>query len=562
MDSENKQKGDIAVRDRHLLVISLSVIVGLTLTIIAIFAPDMVGLQKEANRSQLFTYLSGLVILICLFCLYVLQAHGRLVRIKDMLVQEEKEKFEVQNLLKEVEARSNELLKMKEALEKEVAERKLAEERIVYLAYHDRLTDLPNRRLFEERIGQELSRLKWRKRVMAVLFLDMDRFKQINDTLGHHVGDALLVAFSVLMKNCIRPGDTIARLGGDEFAILLTDLAREEDVALIIQKIFDSLVKPVIIEGKEIFVAVSIGISVSPKDGEDTLTLLKTADMAMYRAKEEGGATFQHYNPSLLTQKSEWKLLENSLRQAIERKEFLLHYQPQVDLDSGRIFGVEALVRWNHPEMGLVPPGKFIPLAEETGLIVPIGEWVLRSACAQTRIWQSEGFKNIRVAVNLSARQFRQKNLIEMVGLVLKETGIEPRFLELELTESIMQNPEVSIMALRELRSMGLEIAIDDFGTGYSSLSYLKRFPINTLKIDQAFIRHLTDNPDDPMIVTAIITLAHNLRLKAIAEGVETVEQLKLLRLLGCDSMQGYYFSRPLPVDEMSKLLAEDRRLK
>ena len=561
MGVENGQIGRIKVRDRHLWVISISVIMALTLTILALYAPDQIGIPMAASRRELSTYLSGLVVLICLFCLYIIQTHARLDRLRDELVEKEQEKTEVQRLLREVEERSNEQLKTKEALEREMAERKQAEERIVYLAYHDGLTDLPNRRLFEDRLGQELSRLRWRKRVMAVLFLDIDRFKQINDHLGHHAGDALLVAFSERLKRCLRPGDTVARLGGDEFAILLTDVAREQDVSMIIQKIFDALIKPINIEGSDLSVATSIGVSLSPKNGEDPATLLKTADMAMYRAKEEGGNSVQYFDPAFQKQRSEWLSLESALRQALERQEFLLHYQPQVDLDSGRVVGVEALVRWKHSEKGLIPPAKFIPLAEETGLIIPIGEWVLRTACAQAVGWQSGGFKDLRMAVNLSPRQFRQKNLIETVGRVLKETGIEPRCVELELTESIMQNAETSVKALRQLNAMGLEISIDDFGMGYSSLSYLKRFPINTLKIDQAFIRHLTDDPDDPVIVTAIITLAHNLRLKAIAEGVETAEQLKLLRLLRCDRIQGYYFSQPLPADEMSRLLAEDRRL-
>jgi len=561
MGAGSGQIGQIKVRDRHLWVISISVIVALTLTIIALYSPDLIGVPMASSRTDLSTYLPGLAVLICLFCLYIIQAHARLDRLRDELIEKEQEKTEIQRLLREVEEQSNEHLKTKEALEREMAERRQAEERIVYLAYHDGLTDLPNRRLFEDRLGQELSRLRWRKRVMAVLFLDIDRFKQINDHLGHHIGDALLVAFSERLKRCLRPGDTVARLGGDEFAILLTDLARERDVTVIIQKILDSLIKPINIEGSDLSVTTSIGVSLSPKDGEDTSTLLKTADMAMYRAKEEGGNSFQYYDPALQKQRTEWLSLESALRQAVERQEFLLHYQPQVDLDSGRIVGVEALVRWMHSENGLVPPNKFIPLAEETGLIVPIGEWVLRTACAQAVIWRSGGFKDLRIAVNLSPRQFRQKNLIETVGRVLKETGIEPRCVELELTESIMQNAEASIKALRQLNAMGLEISIDDFGMGYSSLSYLKRFPINTLKIDQAFIRHLTDDPDDPVIVTAIITLAHNLRLKAIAEGVETAEQLKLLRLLRCDRIQGYYFSHPLPADEISTLLAEDRRL-
>jgi EAL domain-containing protein (putative c-di-GMP-specific phosphodiesterase class I) len=319
---------------------------------------------------------------------------------------------------------------------------------------------------------------------------------------------------------------------------------------------------PYTIEPHEFYVTASIGISLSPNDGTDPQTLLKTADMALYRAKEQGRNNYQYYYPNLNASAHERLTLETGLRQALERKEFLLHYQPQVDLATGRITGLEALLRWQRPEQGLVPPAKFIPLAEETGLIIPIGEWVLRTACAQGKAWQTGGFHDIRVTVNISGRQFQQKNLTETVKAILKETGLDHHCLGLELTESVLQNAETTIAVLRELTEIGIDISIDDFGTGYSSLSYLKRFPIRTLKIDQSFVRNLTTNPDDPMIIKAIISLAHSMRLKTIAEGVETEDQLRFLQSLQCDGMQGYLFSRPLPAEEITQLLDEKRSLR
>jgi diguanylate cyclase (GGDEF)-like protein len=444
----------------------------------------------------------------------------------------------------------------------DMTERKQAEERLSYLASCDSLTNLPNRILFYDRLNQVLSRAPWSKRLVGVLFLDLDRFKIINDTLGHNVGDELLKAVAERLKGCVRAGDTVARLGGDEFTVILDDVAKEQDVTKIAQKILDALSKPYRIEGHELFTTTSIGISLYPHDGETAETLLKNADIAMYRAKEQGKNNFQHYSSAMNAKASERLSLENGLRHALEGEELRLLYQPQLDLKSGQIIGMEALVRWQHPEMGLLSPAKFIPVAEETGLIIPMGEWVLRTACAQNRAWQTAGYASMRIAVNFSARQFQQQNMIKMVSRVLQETGLAPHFLELELTESIiMKNAENTIATLYQLHEMGLEISIDDFGTGYSSLSYLRRFPINRLKVDQSFVRDIAKDPINAEIVNAIITMAHSLKIKVIAESVETAEQLRILRSLECDEMQGYILSPPLSPQEATKLLAEEEDL-
>lgn len=443
-----------------------------------------------------------------------------------------------------------------------ITKRKETEERLNYLASFDALTGLPNRTLFHDRLRQAVARARWRKRWVAILFLDLDRFKVINDTLGHAVGDLLLKATAARLIDSIREGDTVARLGGDEFVLIFDDLAQSQDTSKVVQKILEALSEPFHLEERELFITASIGVALWPEDGENPDTLLKNADTAMYRAKEMGRNNYQHYSPALNAKASERLTLENALRHALEREELLLHYQPKIDLATGKIVGMEALVRWKHPEHGLVSPAEFIPLAEETGLIVPIGEWVLRAACAQNKAWQEAGFPPARIAVNLSARQFQRQNLSQTVERVLKEIDLDPRYLELELTESIiMKNAEATITMLSELDAMGVEMTVDDFGTGYSSLSYLKRFPVHTLKIDRSFVRDLSHDPDDAAIVTAIITLAHSLNLKVIAEGVESVEQLEFLRSLKCDEMQGYLFSKPLPAQEATELWAEGRSL-
>jgi diguanylate cyclase (GGDEF)-like protein/PAS domain S-box-containing protein len=448
------------------------------------------------------------------------------------------------------------------AVIRDITERKQAEERLSYLANHDVLTDLPNRNLFFDRLEQALPRVRWHNRLVAVLFLDLDNFKQINDTLGHHMGDLLLKAVGKRLSAFVRTGDTVARLGGDEFVLVLVDIAKAEDVPQIAHKILDGLSKAFDLEGVEIFITVSIGITLNPNDGEDPETLLKNADAAMYRAKEHGRNNYQFYSSSMNIKVLERLSLETDLHHAMERSEFLLYYQPQVDLRSGQIVGMEALIRWNKSGSGMISPAKFIPVAEETGLILPIGEWVLRVACAQCKAWQEAGLLSTFIAVNLSARQFQQQNMVETVTRILKETVLDPNYLELELTESIlMKREDITIKTLQELNAMGIRLSIDDFGTGYSSLSYLKRFPIGKLKIDQSFVRDLVSDPDNAAIVSAIVTLGHSLKLKVIAEAVETVEELKFLRSLECDEIQGYFFSRPLPSEEATKLLMEGKRL-
>jgi diguanylate cyclase (GGDEF)-like protein/PAS domain S-box-containing protein len=444
----------------------------------------------------------------------------------------------------------------------DITQKKHAEERLTFLADHDHLTDLPNRLLFMDRLSQALARVKWHQRLVAVLYLDLDHFKRINDSLGHDMGDLLLKAVAERLNSCVRAGDTVARIGGDEFTIVLGDVAQAEDIPKVAQKIVDAISKPFSLMGQEFFITLSMGISVFPNDGQDAQTLVKNADAAMYRAKEQGRNHYQHYSPAMNVRTLERLALESNLRHALERKELLLHYQPRVDLETGRITGVEALLRWQYPDLGLVSPSQFIPLAEETGLIIPIGEWVLRTACAQNKLWQSMGFPPIRVAVNLSARQFEQRDLVETIDRVINETGLNPNYLELELTEGlIMKNPETTIATLRSLHKMGIQISIDDFGTGYSSLSYLRRFPIHALKIDQSFVRDIITDPDGTVIVTAIILLAHSLKLKVIAEGVETKDQLDFVRSLKCHEMQGYFFSKPLPGEEMTRLLTMEKHL-
>jgi len=447
------------------------------------------------------------------------------------------------------------------ALIRDISERKRSEARLQQAVNYDALTGLPNRTLFLDRLAQAVARTFWRKRLVAVLLLNLNRFKLINDTLGHNVGDQLLKAVSERFVTCLRDGDTVARLGGDEFAIILDDIAVAQDVLIIVQKVLETCRKPFISEGRELFADPGVGISLYPNDGEDVETLLKNADAAMSRAKELGKG-YQFFSPEMNAKATKRLVLESSLRRALERQEMLLHYQPRVDLSTGRITGMEALVRWQHPDLGLVPPAEFIPLAEESEVIIPLGGWVLRTACMQSKIWKRDGFHLIPVAVNLSPRQLRHQDLVEVVERVMKETNTDPRHLELELTESfLLENIETTMGTLRQLQKMGIQIAIDDFGIGYSSLSYLKRFPINCLKIDRSFVTDIPADPDNAAIVKAIITLAHSLNLKVIAEGVETMKQHEFLRSMGCHEMQGYLFSKPVPADQATRLLAEERHL-
>lgn len=427
--------------------------------------------------------------------------------------------------------------------------------RLNYLAYHDVLTDLPNRILFEDRLSQALVPTPENQRT-ALLLMSLDRFKEARDTLGYSFRDELLQEVAKRLKKCSREGATVAKFEGDEFALLLTRIDLE-NVIEITGNIFEAFKLPFVVEEHEIFITADIGISLSPDDGRDTQTLLKNAGVALSRAKEQGGNNYQFYTSDMHSKALKRLALENNLRRALERNEFNVYYQPKIKTDTGRIVGIEALVRWQHPELGLISPSEFIPLAEDTGLIVPIGEWVLRTACAQNNLWHNEGFA-LHVAVNLSARQFQQQNLAETIIEVVKETGLHPSCLNLEITESsIMKNAESAAETLGELKKAGIKISIDDFGTGYSSLGYLKRLPIDILKIDRSFIRDVTTNPDDMALVMAIIMLAHNLRLKVVAEGVETEEQLDLLHRLGCDEWQGYLCSEPVTAEIFKNLLLD-----
>jgi diguanylate cyclase (GGDEF)-like protein/PAS domain S-box-containing protein len=438
----------------------------------------------------------------------------------------------------------------------DISERKAAEERVAYVVLHDFLTNLPNGPLLQDRLAQAISLAERESRKVAVMCLDLDHFKAINDMLGHLVGDKLLQEVARRISSVGRISDTVSRRGGDEFVVILPDLETVDDAAVIADNLLEAISDPCMIDGNEIEITTSIGISIFPEDGCEGDHLIKHADAAMYHAKKNGRNNYQFFTHEMNKLALERISIIQKLRHAEERQEFCLHYQPQMDLRSGRIIGVEALLRWNNPETGMISPGYFIPIAEETGLIIPIGEWVLREACRQNSEWRMLGFPEITVAVNLSAVQFRQNNFIEMIKSVLCEYSLDPSGLELEITEgAVMHNAEASIALLLELKAMGLQLAVDDFGTGYSSLSYLKRFPIDKLKIDQSFVRDITVDSDDAAIVSTIINMARTLKLKVIAEGVETAEQLSFLKHQKCDEMQGYYFSKPMPPEKISSLL-------
>jgi len=435
----------------------------------------------------------------------------------------------------------------------------LLEERtaeVDFLAYYDTMTQLPNRALFEDRLAQAIAMAKSAGQTLGVLFISLDQFKKVNDTLGHGPGDILLREFAERLKSCIEQTDTIARFGSDEFALLRTQIEGPDDVIETIGSLSQVLKFGFELNGQELFATASVGISLFPLDGDDGQTLLKNAGAALYKAKRSGGANYQFYTADIHDRASRRLSLETTLRRALQNQEFLLHYQPKVSVDSLEITGVEALVRWHHPQLGLISPAEFISLAEDTGLIIPIGQWVLKEACLQNKRWQNQGFARIRMAVNISARQLHDQAFADTVIRVLRETNLEPEYLELELTESsIMQNAELAANVLSRLKSMGIYCSIDDFGTGFSSLASLKRLPINALKIDKSFVSEAPSEPDDAALVLAIITLAHNLRLRVIAEGVETEEQLRLLHLLRCDEIQGSLFSKPLPADALESLL-------
>ncbi|MBI3777277.1 MAG: EAL domain-containing protein [Gammaproteobacteria bacterium] len=449
------------------------------------------------------------------------------------------------------------------AIVQDITERRQSQLELHRLAHHDALTGLPNRVLLQIRLNQTVRDAELIERLVAVMFLDLDYFKTINDTLGHEIGDQLLQAVAGRLQASVRRGDTISRLGGDEFAVVLANVAHVDDVTFIAKKIIGQFASPFSIGGHELFISVSIGITLYPLDEGDATGLLRDADIAMYRAKELGRNRFQFYTSELNIRSIRRLELEMGLRQAIEREEFALYYQPLVDMKTGRIRGMEALLRWQHPKFGLIQPLEFIPLAEETGLIIPIGEWVLKTACAQTKTWHENGFPGLQVAVNLSSKQLRDKNLINVVKQAFGAAGLAARYLDLELTESVlMQDMELAATILKELKAVGVSFSLDDFGTGYSSLSYLKRFPVDYLKIDRSFVHDITADSFGAGLVQAIIAMAKVLNIKVIAEGVETRAQMELLSSYGCDVVQGYYFSTPLVVETFTGLLQDWDALK
>ncbi len=438
----------------------------------------------------------------------------------------------------------------------DITVRKESEERTRFLADHDELTGLPNRSLFKQSLAQAIQRAERNRNFMSVLFLDLDRFKNINDSLGHETGDEVLRAVAERLTGCVRQVDLVARFGGDEFAVLIEGLTAEDQAGAVARKIIEALAKPLVLAGRQYRPGASIGISTYPSDGRDVLSLQKNADIAMYRAKEDGRGRFQFYSEQLNTHSIQRLEFESNLSGALNNKEFVLYYQPKVELATGRIAGVEALIRWVSPQFGMVSPADFIAIAEETGLIVPMGRWVLQTACVQNRAWQKGGLPPLRIAVNISARQLADKGLVNFIVDTMARTGLTAESLELEITESaVMSNQEHAEKVLSQFKSLGFHLSMDDFGTGYSSLAYLKRFPFDTVKIDQSFIRGIPGNRDDCAIVEAILAMAQSLELKVVAEGVETQEQSDFLRNLGCDQFQGYLFSKPIPSAEIVALL-------
>lgn len=445
---------------------------------------------------------------------------------------------------------------------RDVTERKAAEERIQFLAYYDALTELPHRALLQDRMEVALADARRRGEKIAVMFLDLDGFKEINDSFGHSFGDVFLKEVAKRIQDCGRERDTVARVGGDEFVVLQSSAKEAADAAIAAERIMTALSEPFVIQGQSLNASCSVGVSMFPEHGTDSEVLIRNADAAMYCAKSDGRGKIRFFTNEMNVEAQERLTMDKNLRLALDREEFFLVYQPQVKIETGRIIGLEALIRWPHPKLGLIPPDRFIPIAENNGMIVPIGEWVLRTACAQARKWQDDGLAAVPVAVNVSAVQFRQEGFPALIRKVLMETGLSAGCLELELTESLLlSDVDVVFATLRELKKMGLQLAIDDFGTGYSSLSYLKRFPVDKLKIDRSFVRDIAVDSEDAAITTAIISMARNLRLNVIAEGVETEEQMSFLRDHGCDEIQGYYFSKPLSADDATSMLNGQIRL-
>ncbi|MGK7933098.1 MAG: EAL domain-containing protein [Microcystaceae cyanobacterium] len=440
----------------------------------------------------------------------------------------------------------------------DISERKQFEQKLTYHAFHDTLTGLPNRNWFDEQLEIAIAQAKRKETSLAIMFIDLDCFKNINDTLGHSIGDIVLEKFSQRLNNCVRTGDIVARWGGDEFTLILGNIQNAEDSVHLAQRILAGMKPPIEVNEHQLYVKCSIGIAIYPQDGLDRETLVKNADAALYRAKERGRNHYRFYSSTMTSKASLLLKLENLLHDALKNDEFTLNYQPQLHLKHQKITGMEALLRWYHPELGQVSPLKLIPLAEKTDLIFPLGEWVLKTACEQNCAWQKAGFSPVPISVNFSPRQFQHPHLVEMVQQTLEKTGMDPQWLEVEVTENtIMQNAELALEMMQGLKALGVNLSMDDFGTGYSSLSYLQKYPFHTLKIDQSFVQNLQDKPQDEAIISAIIALGRSFHLRVIAEGVETLQQLEILRRLHCEEIQGFWFSRPLPTENATQLLAQ-----
>ncbi|MFA4134402.1 MULTISPECIES: EAL domain-containing protein [unclassified Brevibacillus] len=440
---------------------------------------------------------------------------------------------------------------------RDVTDRKQSEETIHHLAYHDALTDLPNRRMYVQQLSKEMMQAKRFQSSLAVLFLDLDRFKDVNDSFGHDVGDMLLIEASKRLQACLKPGDVVARLGGDEFTIMQNQLLDRNEATALAEQIMYQLQRPFELDGHVFNVSCSIGIALYPQDGDNPEDLLKRADTALYTVKSRGKNGYDFFDPTMEAKSLERILMENEMRKAIEQEQFQIYYQPKIDIATSAMTGMEALVRWVHPELGIIPPNRFIPIAEETGMILALGEWILKQACKQNKNWHDQGY-TLKVSVNLSARQIYQKDLVEMIKDILQETKLSPHWLELEITESIFVKMEEATAVLQQIRDIGIQISIDDFGTGYSSFSYIKSLPVDTIKIDASFIRDIHHNQESQAIVKAIVTIAQSLNMNVIAEGIELHDQVAALKENGCDHGQGYLFSKPLPTDDFDQLLRQE----
>ncbi|MBW5467702.1 EAL domain-containing protein [Brevibacillus formosus] len=442
---------------------------------------------------------------------------------------------------------------------RDVTDRKQSEETIHHLAYHDALTDLPNRRMYVQQLSKEMMQAKRFQSNLAVLFLDLDRFKDVNDSFGHDVGDMLLVEAAKRLQACLKPGDVVARLGGDEFTIMQNQLQDRSEATTLAEQIMYQLQRPFELDGHVFNVSCSIGIALYPQDGDNPEDLLKRADTALYTVKSRGKNGYDFFDPTMEAKSLERILMENEMRKAIEQEQFQIYYQPKIDIATSAMTGMEALVRWVHPELGIIPPNRFIPIAEETGMILALGEWILKQACKQNKIWHDQGY-TLKVSVNLSARQIYQKDLVEMIKDILQETNLSPNWLELEITESIFVKMEEATVVLQQIRDIGIQISIDDFGTGYSSFSYIKSLPVDTIKIDASFIRDIHHNQESQAIVKAIVTIAQSLNMNVIAEGIELHDQVAALKENGCDHGQGYLFSKPLPTHDFDQLLRQEQQ--